>query len=163
MEITVYGKPSPQGSKKFMGTTKAGKGIIMENSPKLIPWRNAVSEAAVKELDRLERPAPFSCALFVVMIFTFARPKSVKVSKRPYVSVYPDLSKLVRATEDALTDAGVWDDDALVVGTESRKHYANEGLAALDRPGCYIRITPVLPLDMPPGRGLLELETSGAT
>lgn len=156
----MYGKPSPQGSKKFMGVTKAGKGILMENSPKLIPWRNAVSEAATKELDRLGRPAPFDCALDVMMVFTFLRPKSVSRSKRLYPSVYPDLSKIVRATEDALTDAGVWCDDALVVKLQTMKTYQNEAHWALDRAGCVIHIGPVLPLDTPPGRGyeLLQLE-----
>lgn len=158
MDITVYGKPSPQGSKKFMGTTKTGKGILLENSPKLIPWRNAVAVAAGEELDRIGRPAPFSCALRAVMVFTFLRPKSVSRLKRPHVSVYPDLSKVIRATEDALTDAGVWEDDALVVSLEARKVYANEHILALDRSGCLLRIEPVVPLDLPPGRGYLELE-----
>jgi crossover junction endodeoxyribonuclease RusA len=158
MEITVYGKPSPQGSKKFMGVNKQGKGILMENSPKLIPWRNAVSEAAVKELDRLGRPAPFDVALDVMMVFTFLRPSSAKRSKRSHPSVYPDLSKIVRATEDALTDAGVWKDDALVVKLQAMKTYENECYWALDRAGCVIHIQPVVPLVMPPGRGYLELE-----
>jgi Holliday junction resolvase RusA-like endonuclease len=158
MEITVYGKPSPQGSKKFMGISKQGKGILMENSPKLIPWRNAVSAAAQEELDRIGRPAPFDCPLSVMMVFTFLRPGSVKRSKRSHPSVYPDLSKIVRATEDALTDAGVWCDDALVVDLFARKTYQNEDHWALDRAGCFLRILPVLPLGMPPGRGYLELE-----
>lgn len=158
MEITVYGKPSPQGSKKFMGISKQGKGILMENSPKLIPWRNAVSEAAVKELDRIGRPAPFDCALDVWMIFTFLRPSTIKRSKRAHPSVYPDLSKIVRATEDALTDAGVWKDDALVVTLQARKTYQNESYGALDRAGCFILIEPMLELALPPGRGNLELE-----
>jgi Holliday junction resolvase RusA-like endonuclease len=158
MEITVYGKPSPQGSKKFMGISKQGKGILLENSPKLIPWRNAVCVAAQEELDRIGRPAPFACALQALMVFTFLRPSTVKRSKRPHVSVYPDLSKIIRATEDALTDAGVWKDDALVVKLEAWKTYENETYGALDRAGCFLRIEPVVPLDMPPGRGYLELE-----
>jgi crossover junction endodeoxyribonuclease RusA len=68
------------------------------------------------------------------------------------------LSKIIRATEDALTDAGVWKDDALVVKLEAWKTYENEAYGALDRAGCFLRIEPVVPLDMPPGRGYLELE-----
>lgn len=160
MEIVVYGIPSPQGSKKFMGKNSQGKAIMLENSPKLIPWRNEVSLAASRELDRIGRPAPFDCALDVMMVFTFLRPKSAPKSKRAHPSVYPDLSKIVRATEDALTDAGVWKDDALVVLLQARKTYQNESHWALDRPGCVIHIAPVLALDMPPGRGHLELEAS---
>lgn len=156
----MYGQPSPQGSKKFVGMSKAGKGIIVENSPKLTPWRNEVSQAAVRELDRLGRPAPFcDVPLTVVMAFTFLRPKSIKRSKRLHPSVYPDLSKIVRATEDALTDAGVWADDAAVVSLVTQKRYANEDALALDRAGCLIRVEPLVPLVLPPGRGWLELET----
>jgi crossover junction endodeoxyribonuclease RusA len=160
MDITVYGMPGPQGSKKFVGRNSQGKGIILENSEKVIPWRNEVSEAATRELDRIGRPAPFDGPLSVLMVFTFLRPKSVKPSKRLHPSVYPDLSKIVRATEDALTDAGVWRDDALVVDLVTRKRYANEDAWALDRSGCFIRIASVVPLELPPGRGYLELEAS---
>ncbi len=60
------------------------------------------------------------------MVFTFARPKSHYRSGKnahllrddapsaPANHSGPDLSKLARSTEDALTDAGVWVDDGLV-------------------------------------------------
>jgi Holliday junction resolvase RusA-like endonuclease len=158
MRIIVYGLPGPQGSKKFMGKTSQGKAIMLENSNKVIPWRNAVMVAAQEELDRIGRPAPLDGPLMVVMVFTFLRPASVKRSKRLHPSVFPDLSKIVRSTEDALTQAGVWRDDALVVDAVTRKRYANEDAWALDRAGCLIDISPVVPLELPPGRGYLELE-----
>ena len=47
------------------------------------------------------------------MVFTMARPKSArKVDQIPCKT--PDLSKLARSTEDAITDAGLWADDARV-------------------------------------------------
>jgi len=52
----------------------------------------------------------------------------------------PDLSKLVRSTEDALTEAGIWKDDARVVECFASKRYPNEGPDALDVPGCVIEI-----------------------
>ncbi len=156
--LWVYGQPAPQGSKRFVGVSKAGKGIIVNASDKLTPWRNQVCVQAIEELDRLGRPAPFSCAVWVDMDFTFLRPKSIKPSKRPHMSIAPDLSKLVRSTEDALKDAGVFEDDSLVVKMSASKNYANEGKLSMDRPGCVIRIRPVVPLELPPGRGRLELE-----
>lgn len=158
MEITAYGKPGPQGSKKYMGKNSQGTGIILNTSPKLIPWRNAVSVAATLELERLGWPQPFDCALDVMMVFTFTRPKAATRSKRPHPSVFPDLSKIVRATEDALSDAGVWKDDALVVQLTARKTYENEHHWALPRPGVVIHIAPVVPWEQPPGRGKLEIE-----
>lgn len=75
------------------------------------------------------------------MIFTFARPPSVKRNKRPWPSVYPDLDKLARGVLDALKAAGVMKDDCLVVEfTRLAKVYAGEDPEALDRPGVSILI-----------------------
>ena len=139
MIIQVYGNPAPQGSKKFMGTTKAGRGILVEANSRTTPWRADVMTAARAVLDELGRPAPMEGAIVARMVFSFLRPASVKRAKRPFPSVAPDLSKLVRSTEDALTAAGVWRDDALVVGyTRLFKVYCGEDEEALDRPGCLI-------------------------
>jgi len=139
MIIQVYGNPAPQGSKKFMGTTKSGRGILVEANSRTTPWRADVMTAARAVLDHLGWPMPFDKAVVARMVFSFARPVSVKRAKRPFCSVAPDLSKLVRATEDALTAAGVWADDALVVEyTRLAKVYCGEDEEALDRPGCLI-------------------------
>src|ERR1035441_4214633 len=53
-----------------------------------------------------------------------------------------NLSKLVRSTEDALTDAGAWDDDARIVECRSGKRYPGEGPDALDVPGCRLARRP---------------------
>lgn len=156
----MYGQPAPQGSKRFMGVTKTGKGIMREQSDKLTPWRNAVVVAGVRELERLGIEAPaFDCPLVGTFYFTFLRPKTIKVAKRPYPSVPPDSSKLLRATEDGLTDAGVIRDDALIVEHHIRKSYAGEGPGLLVA-GCVILLEPAVPWEMPPGRGSLELEAS---
>jgi crossover junction endodeoxyribonuclease RusA len=69
------------------------------------------------------------------MTFYFRRPKKHKFSKHP--ATYPDLSKIIRSTEDALTDAGVWQDDALVVGVHGYKRWVNSERGL---PGARIRI-----------------------
>jgi hypothetical protein len=75
------------------------------------------------------------------MVFTFIRPKSVSRAKRARPCTYPDLSKLCRATEDAITSSGLWRDDSLVVEyTRLAKVFCNEDLEALPRPGCLIHI-----------------------
>ena len=145
MKIIVYGEPGAQGSKRFLRTTATGKGIMVENSAKVEPWRQDVKQAAEAVLESLGRPSPFQGAVMVRMVFTFLRPTSVKRAKRPYPSVTPDLSKLCRSTEDALTSAGVWRDDALVTEyVRLAKVYANEDPDALDRSGALIVILPVV-------------------
>lgn len=137
MIITVYGMPGPQGSKKFVGMSKAGRGILIESSAKVKPWRQDVIAAW-----REQNPsyAGFLGPLRVSMTFTLPKPKSAPKTRVTYPDRKPDLSKLVRSTEDALTDAGAWEDDARVVELTAAKRYPNEGPDALSSPGCVIRI-----------------------
>ena len=140
MHLVVYGNPAPQGSKKFMGRTATGRGIIVDSSANTKPWRADVKEAAERYMERYGVPT-ITGAVQVRMVFTFLRPKSVRPNKRPHPSVAPDLSKLARSTEDALTAAGVWSDDCLVVEyTRLAKVYANEDREALARSGCQILV-----------------------
>lgn len=141
MRIVAYGTPAPQGSKRTMRNQHTGKLATIDNSPNLAPWRQDVKHAAEAVLEDLGRPSPFQGAVVVRMVFSVQRPVSATRSKRPFPSVYPDLSKLCRSTEDALTAAGVWRDDALVVEyTRLAKVYCNEDPEALDRPGVLILV-----------------------
>jgi Holliday junction resolvase RusA-like endonuclease len=149
MTITVFGVPRPQGSKRFVGLSTAGKGIMVESCKETKNWREAVKYAALAAVDhpRMYNGGPFSGPVRVTMVFTLPRPKSAKKGAVP--SKKPDLSKLVRATEDALTDAGVWEDDARVVILEAAKFYPGDQhpgrdlqCHVLDRPGAVIVIDP---------------------
>lgn len=139
MRIVVYGQPAPQGSKRFVGLAKhSGRGIMIESSKAVKPWREAVKFAAMEA--RAGAP-PLDEALVVRMIFTVPKPKSASKTRTTYPAKKPDVSKLQRSTEDALTDAGVWRDDALVVEYErAAKVYPNEDPEALDTPGAVIVI-----------------------
>jgi len=132
--ITVYGIPAPQGSKKFVGMSKKGRGILVESSAKVKPWRQAVTIAAVEAGARVVGPVSVS------MTFTLPRPAAAK--KRAHHATKPDLSKLVRSTEDAITDSGVWEDDSRVCRTVSEKLYVGSD-GALASPGAVIVITPL--------------------
>lgn len=137
--IVVYGSPAPQGSKSFKGLAKNGKAILAESSKKVRPWRQDVKMAAEQVrvelgLQVLDEP------LLVRMTFTLPKPASAPKRRRVYPSKLPDLSKLVRSTEDALTDAGIWRDDARVIECTAAKRYPGEGQLALDAPGCVIEI-----------------------
>jgi Holliday junction resolvase RusA-like endonuclease len=141
IDLVVYGNPAPQGSKKFIGTTSMGRGVIVDSSPKTKPWRADVKAACEAFMEKHQDFTPFTDAVSVRMVFTFIRPKSVTPNKRRRPSTYPDLSKLCRATEDAISSSGLWRDDALVVEyTRLAKVYADEDLDSLPRPGCALRI-----------------------
>lgn len=143
--VIVYGSPGPQGSKKAKGTyrTSTGKVVpnLVESSAKVKPWREAVHTAAQVQIMRQRgRFVSLTGPLVAEMHFTMPAPKRMP-KDRILPSVYPDLSKLARSTEDALTTAGVWADDGLVVRYLGlSKTYPGVGGHALDRPGVIIRI-----------------------
>jgi len=104
--FTVLGTPAPQGSKKGFVNKKNGKVILVESSAAVKPWRQAVVSAAPSG-PKLDGPIAVYC------VFTMPRPASAKKSLlRP--ATRPDCGKLLRSTEDAITDAGLWADDARV-------------------------------------------------
>jgi Holliday junction resolvase RusA-like endonuclease len=138
--IVVYGTPAPQGSKRFVRTIPhTGKGIMIESSAKVGPWRDAVRMTA---LAARKARAPIDVPIHVRMVFTLRKPKSLSVRRRrAFPAVYPDLSKLARSTEDGLTDAGIWADDARVVEYQRlAKVFPNEDVEALEAPGVRIEI-----------------------
>jgi len=134
VRIVVYGSPAPQGSKRHVGN-----GRMIESSAKVKPWRQDVKAAAEAfraqaGLETLDAP------IRVRMTFTVPKPASAPKTRQTWPMRKPDASKLVRSTEDALTDAGIWRDDARIVECWSAKRYPGEGADALDAPGCVIEI-----------------------
>ncbi|MDX3125337.1 RusA family crossover junction endodeoxyribonuclease [Streptomyces scabiei] len=148
--LTVYGIPGPQGSKKVQGKrrTKTGKLVpkLVESSKKVKPWRDAVHDAAVTQrLLQRGRFVKLDGPLEAAMFFTLPAPQKMP-KDRVAATVYPDLSKLLRSTEDSLTTAGVWADDARVIRYRNlSKTYPGLGPYALARPGVYLRIWKVTP------------------
>lgn len=67
--ITVIGTPAPQGSKKFVGV-KNGRGILVESSKAVKPWRQAVVWAARESGVKIPGP------VIGQIIFTVRKPKS---------------------------------------------------------------------------------------
>lgn len=130
IKFWVPGLPVPQGS-KIPGVTKNGRPYLRESSDKhLKPWRAAIKETAEKAreelgLETLDGPVGLS------LDFVFPRLKSDPDRIWKYTA--PDGSKIQRAVEDALTDAGVWTDDARVVTWAGAKWHG-------DCPGVTIRV-----------------------
>lgn len=143
IRFDVYGMPGPQGSKRVVGHTKPkpgrkhGRALLVESSAKVAPWREAVKWAARQALGAI--PA-FDGPLVYRMTFTLPKPRSAPKTRRTWPDRKPDVSKLQRSTEDALTDAGFWADDARVVVGLGAKAYPGEGRRALRSPGCVIEV-----------------------
>jgi Holliday junction resolvase RusA-like endonuclease len=139
IRFVVYGMPAPQGSKKFVGIAKkSGRGILVESSKKVKPWRMDVKAAA--EVAR-NGAVPLDGPLVARMIFTLPKPQSAPKSRRTFADKKPDLSKLIRSTEDALSDAGLIADDARIVEyLRAAKVFPGEDPESLEAPGVRIEI-----------------------
>lgn len=146
-ECWVPGIPAPQGSKTRMPNGAMVEGGSTTGREKLRNWRNAVTATAAE--DWAEAPA-LGGPLMLEVQFRMPRPKSRK--HFIWHATKPDQSKVIRSTEDALVDAGVLRDDALIC-----QHVASKRYVDLDRPatGALIRLrTPasvvILDLDAEP-------------
>lgn len=140
MTITVIGTPAPQGSKRFVGLAKSGRGIMIESSKAVKPWREAVVWAVREALN--SENGVFG-PVEVRMTFTIKKPASAPKRIRSWPDKKPDCSKLVRSTEDALVTAGAIEDDARIVRLVASKVFPGEGVDALNVPGAVIHITAV--------------------
>lgn len=118
--FTAYGDPAPQGSKKVI------HGRLVEASKKVKPWRAAVKAAFQMAVQETGDDSMFEGAVKIKTTFYLSRPATVTKKKRPVPTVPPDLDKLERGLFDALTEAGVWTDDAIVVKSCSEKLYADD-------------------------------------
>lgn len=112
----VPGVPQPQGSKRHVGG-----GRMIESSAKLRPWRDRVVFTAREALQGREALA----AAVLTVTFRLPRPASVSAKRRPNHTVKPDLDKLIRAVGDALTEAGVVTDDAVIHSISASKVYVD--------------------------------------
>jgi Holliday junction resolvase RusA-like endonuclease len=119
VSFTVYGTARPKGSHQpFLH--RITKQIIMKPaSAGLRAWEAGVREEAQK---LAAQGVFFQHAVRVIVTFTFARPTSVSVKKRAYMTVAPDLDKLARAIFDPLTGV-LWKDDSFVTELLARKVY----------------------------------------
>ncbi len=144
IRFVVYGSPAPQGSKKFVGI-KGGRGMMVESSKRVKPWRQDVKAEA--ERVRGGNP-PMDGPLAVRMVFTMPKPTSVPKRRKIWAMKKPDLSKLARSTEDALVDAGLISDDSRIVEYERlAKVYPGEDPDALEAPGVLICIRVLMPVE----------------
>ena len=73
MTITVYGCPKPQGSKRFVGLSKKGTGILVESCREVKSWREAVKWAAIQM--GAEACEPIDSPVSVKVAIPYRKPK----------------------------------------------------------------------------------------
>lgn len=148
LHFTVHGVIAGQGNHR---TNQYG--ATYETTKNHKPWREAVKGAAEDAI----KAAGWDLAkgpIAVLTVWQYPRPPShygtgrnaevLKPSSPAWPTTKTDLDKLCRATFDAMTDAGVYRDDKLIVMADLTKVWT-EGLG-----GCFIRVTDLTP-DEPGG------------
>lgn len=141
LSFAVIGLPAPQGSKRHVG-----KGVMVESSKAVKPWREAVKQAAREAMAKAGVSAPaLPGAVRLVIEFYLPRPKKYAKRFNARPKSRPDSSKLLRSTEDAMTEAGIWVDDSYIVDHFISKWYV--GVVTLgvgmDVPGAHITVEAV--------------------
>lgn len=132
VRFVAIGTPGPQGSK-----VSKGPGVMVESSKKVKPWRERVAWT-FREL--YPRFVPLDGPLVARMIFTLTRPATVPANRVDAADRYPDVSKLARSTEDALTKLA-WADDARIIGYDRQwKTYPGRDAEALNMSGAVIAV-----------------------
>lgn len=117
IEFEVFGRPTPQGSKRVFN----GR-LVEAQSVNLKKWRAAIANACQQFAQQNIHLGPIR----LEVDFYLERPKSVSQSKRGLPIVPPDLDKLVRGVGDGIGQSGViWGDDSQIVELVARKFYAD--------------------------------------
>lgn len=152
--FTVWGEARPAGSKRAFPHPTTGKIIVTDSSGKAgKDWRRAVADAAAEAAPDEVLVGPVA----VTMTFYRRRPKShhrtganahlLRDSAPPFPTTRPDVLKLARACEDAMTGI-VYADDAQIVRQHLHKRYdqrprAEVVVEALDEVGDEAEVVPL--------------------
>jgi crossover junction endodeoxyribonuclease RusA len=133
VQFFIRGDPKPQGSKRHVG-----RGIMVESSKGLKPWREKIVKRAIEEADGVvfEGPVGIRCVFFI------ARPQAhyrtgkhagtVKLNAPRWRDQYPDIEKLLRGLFDGLQTSGLIPDDSHVCDVQASKVYGD--------PGCLVEV-----------------------
>jgi len=145
--FTVLGKPSPSGSKKAFQHSKTGRIVVVDTAKGKAKWQTLCKRAALAAA----KTAGWECTNSAVNLhvhFVFARPKShygtgknsaiLKPAAPVHHAQKPDVTKLVRCTEDSFKGV-LWADDSQVIRSFLHKRWGEQDYAEVlieieDRP-----------------------------
>lgn len=131
LRFSVHGVAQPKGSTRAFVPKGWTRPIVTSANKGLKGWEETIRHTLQDVLAKAPRPvrdALFEAPVAVTLVFYLPRPKASKGAR--YSTKKPDLDKLVRGANDAMTGL-VYRDDAQVVAIGARKCYA-DGAARLD-------------------------------
>ena len=116
----VKGLPRPQGNHRT-GRRRDGTPFTYDSTRGLHDWRTMIALEAQRTA-RLAHHTVTDGPVELEVTFHLPRPKYIKDATPPH-TVKPDVSKLLRAVEDALTGV-LYTDDSRIVQCTCSKRYA---------------------------------------
>lgn len=139
LNFFVRGFPAPQGSKSYKGM-RGGKPIIVDQCKTLPAWKSAVKLAATQAMFGkkmlVDTPVHLTCFFFMKRPKAHYKPDGTLRSNAPIRCLTsPDLTKIVRSSEDSMTGT-VYDDDSRVVTQTNEKFYERPEIG----PGVHIMV-----------------------
>ena len=134
ISFTVHGVPAPAGSKRGFANRHTGRIQIVDASKRSKPWQAVVAAAAADAMDGAEL---LQGPLELVLRFYVPRPKghfgargNVRPAAPSHPAVKPDVLKLARACEDAMSGI-CYRDDAQIVREVLTKEYGDPARVAV--------------------------------
>ena len=128
IEFFVPGTPAPAGSKRAFTPKGWKRPIITDACKRTKPWQQEIKSVAIENY----QGDLLAGALRLTLVFRVARPQGhmrtgknageVRESSPTWPIVKPDVLKLTRAVEDALTGI-IWRDDSQIVQEVLSKVY----------------------------------------
>jgi Holliday junction resolvase RusA-like endonuclease len=162
IKFFVPGQARPAGSKSAFKHPTTGKIVVTHANPKTKDWMQAVKWNGLQTAQRM---CLLEDAVSLTLIFIRLRPKNHYRSgahsdtMKPNAPVYntktPDLTKLTRCVEDALTGI-IWKDDSQVVEQNTIKRYCR----GRERPGVLIVIETLAEKEHENGKEIWQTTTT---
>lgn len=145
LEFFVPGVPAPGGSKRGFYNKKLGRVLMVPASEKTKPWMAQVSAFAMEARQKQAKAVLIGLPILLWIEFTLPRPQAhfrtgqhqgeLKPTAPRFSTSKPDLTKLVRSTEDACTGI-IYQNDSQVAIQNVTKRYCDPG----EMPGACIKL-----------------------
>lgn len=124
LSFVVHGTPAPAGSKRAF--FRGGRAIVVDANKKARPWKDQVAQVAGSFMEGrqlLQGPLELTLRFFVHRPKGhFATSGAVRAAAPRYPAVRPDVLKLARGVEDALSGVVYRDDSQIVVETLTKEY-----------------------------------------
>jgi Holliday junction resolvase RusA-like endonuclease len=135
INLRIPGHPQPGGSKRAFIPPGWNRAVITDANPKAADWKRTVQVFAQQSgCEILEGPVHVQATFFLSRPQGHWGKRGLLPSAPKYPAKKPDVLKLMRSTEDALTGI-CWRDDAQIVDEHIAKLYSTDGWT-----GCWLLI-----------------------